>query len=166
MTPMDPMMQTLFGILAVLLVLGGLAGAILPILPGLPMVFGGLLLAAWVDGFEHVGKITIGILVVLLLVGLAMDFISGSFGAKRVGASPKAVLGATLGSIVGIFFGLPGLILGPFIGAVIGELGARRGLDQAAASGFATWIGLLLGSIAKLALGLAMIGVFAFVWFV
>lgn len=163
---MDPMMQTLFVILAVALVLGGLAGAVLPILPGLPMVFGGLLLAAWVDGFEHVGKYTLSVLGVLLVIGLVLDFVAGSFGAKRVGASPKAVLGATLGSLVGIFFGLGGLILGPFIGAVIGEIGARRGLDQAAAAGVATWIGLLLGTVAKLALGLAMIGVFAFVWLV
>ena len=159
-------MQLLFGILAVLLVLGGLAGTVLPILPGLPMLFGGLLLAAWCDGFEHVGKITIAVMVLLTLIGMALDFIAGSLGAKHVGASPKAVLGATLGAVVGIFFGLPGLILGPFIGAVIGELGARRGLDQAAASGIATWLGLLFGSIAKLALGLAMIGVFAFVWLV
>lgn len=163
---MDPMMQTLFVILAVALVLGGLAGAVLPILPGLPMVFGGLLLAAWVDGFEHVGKYTLSVLGVLLVIGLVLDFVAGSFGAKRVGASPKAVLGATLGSLVGIFFGLAGLILGPFVGAVIGEIGARRGLDQAAAAGVATWIGLLLGTVAKLALGLAMIGVFAFVWLV
>jgi uncharacterized protein YqgC (DUF456 family) len=159
-------MDIVIGALAVLFVLGGLAGAVLPILPGLPLVFGGLLLAAWGNEFVRVGKFTITLLVVLLLIGLALDFIAGSLGAKRVNASPKAVLGATLGSIVGIFFGLPGLILGPFIGAVIGELGARSSLDQAAAAGIGTWIGLLLGSIAKLAIGFAMIGVFAFAWFV
>jgi len=163
---MDPTLQMVLGLLAIALVLGGLAGAVLPLLPGLPMLFGGLLLGAWVNGFIHVGKWTLGILGVMLAVGMALDFIAGSLGAKRVGASPKAVLGATLGSVVGIFFGLPGLILGPFIGAVIGELGARRGLDQAAASGVATWVGLLLGTIAKLAIGLAMIGLFAFAWLV
>jgi uncharacterized protein YqgC (DUF456 family) len=130
------------------------------------MLYGGLLLAAWLDHFERVSAFTLTILAVLLVIGLALDFIAGSVGAKRVGASPKAVLGAALGSVVGIFFGLPGLILGPFVGAVIGELGARRGLEQAAASGFATWVGLLLGTIAKLALALMMIGVFAFTWFV
>ena len=102
----------------------------------------------------------------LMRAALSTAQFASLLGAKRVGASPKAVLGATLGSVVGIFFGLPGLILGPFIGAVIGELGARRGLDQAAASGVATWVGLLLGTIAKLAIGLAMIGVFAFAWLV
>lgn len=159
-------MELLIGLFATLLVIGGLAGAVLPILPGLPMVFGGLLLAAWGDRFERVSGLTIGVLAVMLVIGLALDFVAGSLGAKRVGASPKAVLGATIGSVVGIFFGLPGLILGPFIGAVIGEIGARRGMEQAAASGFATWVGLLLGTVAKLALGLAMIGTFAFAWFV
>lgn len=159
-------MELLIGVLAVLLVIGGLAGSVLPVLPGLPMVYGGLLLAAWGNGFARVGGYTMGALAVLLVIGLVLDFIAGSLGAQRVGASPKAVLGATLGSLVGLFFGLPGLILGPFVGAVIGELSARRGLEQAAASGLATWVGLLLGTIAKLALGLVMIGVFAFDWFV
>ncbi len=159
-------MELLIGLLATLLVLGGLAGSVLPILPGLPMIFGGLLLAAWADQFQRVGSITVGVLAVMLVIGLTLDFIAGSLGAKRVGASPKAVLGATLGSIVGIFFGLPGLVLGPFVGAVIGELAARRGLEQAASSGVATWVGLLLGTIVKLALGLAMVGVFLFAWLV
>ncbi len=159
-------MDIAVGLLAALLVLGGLAGAVLPVLPGLPMVFGGLLLGAWYDGFNRVGAVTVGLLAIMLIAGLVLDFVAGSFGAKRAGASPKAVLGATLGSVVGIFFGLPGLLLGPFVGAVIGEIGARRGLGQATASGVATWVGLLLGSIAKLVIALAMIGLFGFAWFV
>lgn len=159
-------LQLLLWLLAAGLVLGGLAGAVLPVLPGLPMVFGGLLLAAWLERFTRVSGFTIGLLAVLLAVGLLLDFIAASLGAQRVGASPRAVLGATLGSIVGVFFGLPGLLLGPFVGAVLGEIGERRGLEQAAASGIGTWVGLLLGTIAKLALALAMLGVFAFAWFV
>lgn len=162
---MDPV-QLLLWVLAVLLVLGGLAGAVLPILPGLPMVFGGLLLAAWLEQFTRVGPWTVGLLALLLAIGLLLDFVAAGLGAQRVGASPRAMAGATVGSLVGIFFGLPGLILGPFVGAVLGEIGARRGLEQAAASGVGTWVGLLLGTIAKLALGLAMLGVFAFAWFV
>lgn len=159
-------MDIVVAIVALALVLGGIAGAVLPVLPGLPMIFGGLLLLAWHDDFSRVSSVTVGVLAVMLVGGIAIDFIAGSFGAKRAGASPKAVLGATLGSIVGIFFGLPGLLIGPFVGAVIGEIGARRGLEQATVSGVATWIGLLLGTIAKLAIGLAMIGMFGFAWFI
>jgi uncharacterized protein len=75
------------------------------------------------------------------------------------------VTGATLGGIVGVFFGLPGLLVGPFAGAVIGELSAQRTLRQATTVGVAAWVGLLLGAIAKLALSLTMLGVFVFAYF-
>jgi hypothetical protein len=81
-----------------------------------------------------------------------------------MGASPRAVLGATLGAIVGIFFGLPGLVLGPFVGAVAGELAANRKLLHAGRAGLGTWLGLLLGSVAKLTLAFLMVGVFATAW--
>ena len=144
----------------------GLAGAVLPALPGLPFVFGGLWTLAFVGDYEKVGQWTVGILGVLLALGLALDFIAGSLGAKKFGASPQAVAGALIGAFVGVFFGLPGLVLGPFIGAVLGELKARRGVSQAAVSGVGAWIGLLLGIVAKLVLSLVMIGVFAFDYFI
>lgn len=156
----------LWWLLGLALVIGGLAGAVLPVLPGLPMVFAGLLIFAWTDDFQRVGSVTMTVLVALLLLGIAMDFVASALGSKRVGASPRAITGAMLGSIVGIFFGPLGLVLGPFIGAVLGELGARGSIKQATASGVGALIGLLLGTIAKLALGLAMIGLFLFAWFV
>jgi uncharacterized protein YqgC (DUF456 family) len=160
------LLPVLLYLAAAALVIGGLAGAVLPILPGVPMVFGGLWLAAWADRYQHVGTITLVILAVLGVIGIACDFIAASLGAKRVGASPQAISGAALGTLIGLFFGIPGLIFGPFIGAVLGELRARRALGQAAMSGIGTWIGLLLGTVAKLALSVAMIGVFAFAWLV
>ncbi len=157
-------LDLIYWTLAVALVMGGLAGAVVPILPGLPMVFGGLWLAAWTDGYAHVGAITLSVLGVMLVVGLVMDFIAASIGTKRVGASPQAVSGALIGSIVGLFFGLPGLLIGPFAGAVLGELYAQNSLRQATASGIGAWIGLLLGAITKLVLSLMMIGIFIFDW--
>ncbi|HKY91805.1 MAG TPA: DUF456 family protein [Nevskiaceae bacterium] len=153
-------------LVAIALVLIGLAGAVLPALPGIPFVFGGLLVAAWADQFARVGTFTLVVLGILGAVGLALDFIAGSLGAKKVGASPQAVAGATFGAFIGIFFGLPGLILGPFVGAVVGELQAQRSLGQAAASGVGTWIGLFLGIVAKLVIGIVMIAIFAFDYFV
>ncbi|MGH8455390.1 MAG: DUF456 domain-containing protein [Stenotrophobium sp.] len=161
---MESALPLLFWLLAVALVVGGLVGAVLPVLPGPPLVFAGLWLAAWTDHYAHIGNFTLTVIAALGLLGIACDFAAGSFGAKRSGASPQAVAGAALGAFLGMFFGIPGLILGPFIGAVLGELRARRSLGQAAAAGIGTWVGLLLGSIAKLALSLAMIGVFAFAW--
>ena len=154
--------------LAAILVLVGLAGTILPALPGVPFVFGGLLIAAWIDNFQHIGWKTLTILAILTALAIAADLLATVLGAKRAGASKLALLGAAIGSIVGLFFGLVGIFIFPFIGAVIGELIARGGMSeagQAAKVGFATWLGLLLGALAKLALALTMIGVFAFAYF-
>lgn len=159
---MTPEMSGLLWVLAVLLVLVGMAGTILPALPGAPLVFLGMVLAAWADGFQKVGWFPLTILGGLTVLTLVVDFAATSLGAKRVGASWMAVAGAAVGTIVGLFFSLPGLILGPFVGAVLGEYLARRNRDQAIKAGFGTWIGILLGTAGKLALIFMMIGVFAF----
>ena len=155
------MLQTLFFILSAVLILVGMAGAVVPLLPGVPLVFGGMLLAAWADHFQHIGAFTLTLLGVLAALALLVDFVAGLLGAKRVGASTRALWGASLGAIVGIFFGLPGLLLGPFAGAVAGELSAGREPHQAARVGIGTWLGLLFGTLAKLALCFTMLGVFA-----
>lgn len=157
---MDASLAPILRIVAALLVLTGVAGTVLPLLPGVPLVFAGLWLGAWIDGYQHVSGWTVLLLGVLTALSLIVDFVATALGAKRVGASAKAVSGAVLGTVVGIFFGLPGLLLGPFVGAVIGELAAQRSLERATVVGVATWVGLLLGTIAKLALAFAMIGVF------
>ena len=147
------------------LVLIGLAGTLLPVLPGVPFVFLGLLLAAWIDHFQRIGWPALTILGVLTACAIGVDLLASLFGAKRVGASKLALLGAMIGSVVGLFFGLVGIFIFPFIGAVIGELIARKEMGQAAKVGIATWLGLLFGALAKLALALTMIGVFALAYF-
>ena len=146
--------------LAAALVLIGLAGTLLPALPGAPFVFFGLVVAAWIGDFQRIGWPTLTILGVLTALAIAVDLVATLLGAKRVGASKLALLGAAIGSVVGLFFGLIGIFIFPFIGAVIGELIARNELGQAAKVGVATWLGLLFGALAKLALALTMIGVF------
>ena len=162
---MDATLSPWLWIVVFLLVGVGLAGTILPILPGVPMIFIGLWLAAWIDGYERVGGFTMGLLGVLTLLSVIVDFVASAVGAKRVGASPRAIWGALIGSIVGIFFGIPGLLLGPFAGAVIGELSVRGDSGQAAKVGIATWLGLLFGTLAKIALSFAMIGIFVLSYF-
>jgi hypothetical protein len=162
--------QVLLYILAGALMIIGLLGVILPALPGLPLVFGGMLLAAWVDGFERIGVWTLVILGVLTLLSLLIDIVATAMGAKRVGASRSAIVGAMLGTVVGLFFGLVGVFIAPFIGAVLGELLHRRKLERsdvghAAKVGLGTWLGIMFGVLSKLALGFAMLGLFFFAWY-
>lgn len=160
---MDPG-TVLLVVLAVSLVVLGLAGAVLPVLPGPPMVFLGLWLGAWIGGYERVGGVLVLGLAGVMIAAVLLDFVAGALGARRAGASPLAVAGATVGAVVGIFFGLPGVIFGPFVGAVAGELVARRELTGVADVGVATWVGLVLGAVAKVGLSLFMIGLFGLAW--
>jgi uncharacterized protein len=149
-----------FWILATALVGAGLVGLVLPAIPGAPLIFAGLLLAAWAEDFVYVGLWTIVALAVLALLTYGIDLWATMFGAKKFGASRKAVIGAIIGSIVGIFLGFPAVIFGPFIGAVIGELLAQKNLRQATRAGIGATIGLVLGAALKLSIALAMIAVF------
>lgn len=153
-------------ILAALLVAVGVFGVLLPVVPGPLLVASGLVLAAWIDDFAYVGRGTLVVLALLTLLAHAVDFAAAALGAKRVGAHRRALVGAVLGAGIGIFFGLPGVVLGPFVGAALGELSVRGGLERAGRVGVATWIGMALGGAAKLALMLCMIALFAFQRFV
>lgn len=164
---MDP--KTLYYLIATTMIVIGLVGTVLPALPGLPLVFGGMLVAAWADGFTNVPVWVLVLLGLLTLVSLAIDFWATALGAKRVGASRKAIVGAMLGTLGGLFLGPIGLILGPFAGALAGELLHRRSLDRAhigdaAKIGFGTWIGILFGVVLKLGLAFTMLGLFALAW--
>lgn len=143
--------------LAALLIIAGLAGTMLPIIPGLPLMFGGLLLAAWLDNFNHLGAISLIIMALLTALGLVIDFFAGLLGAKASGASSQALWGAFIGGIVGMFFGLAGVLLGPLVGAVIGEFIARKDAFQAGKVGIGTFIGFIVGAVAKVACAFAML---------
>ena len=152
-------------VVAALLIVAGLAGTVLPALPGIPLVFAGLVLGAWADDFERVGWVTLSVLGLLAVASLAIDFAATAMGAKRVGATRKAIIGAALGALAGVFLGIPGLIVGPFIGAVAGELLSHGEWRRATSAGVGTWVGLLFGTLAKIALAFAMLGVFVFAFF-
>lgn len=159
-------MSPLLWVAAVAFILVGLAGTVLPALPGTPLVFVGLLLAAWADGFTKVGWFPLVLLGLLTAASLAIDFFASSLGAKKVGASRLAIVGSVLGGLVGFFFGLPGLFLGPFVGAALGEYITLRNLKQAGKVGLATWLGILFGTAAKIALAFTMLGLFIFAYVV
>lgn len=161
-----PMESTiLLWVLAVLLILGGLAGMLLPALPGPPLLFFGLLLAAWAEDFAYVGTMTLISLGIIAVLMYLVDLAATAYGARHFGASGRAMVGAAVGALVGLFFGLPGVLIGPFLGAMIGELSMRRPIGSAGRAGVGAWVGMAIGTAAKLALGFVMIGVFLVVRF-
>jgi uncharacterized protein YqgC (DUF456 family) len=152
--------DTLLWILSIALILVGLAGIVLPALPGTLLVLAGIVLGAWIDDFQRVGWFALGSVAVLAVLAWLMDYVSAMLGAKRAGASRQAVIGAALGTVAGIFMGLVGVLFMPLVGAAAGEFIARRHHGQALRVGFATWIGLLAGMLAKFVLAFMMIGIF------
>ena len=146
--------------LAAVLIVGGLAGAVLPSLPGIPMIFGGIWLVAAVDDYRHLGLWWLLLLGALGTLGVVVDFVAASLGARRVGASRLALWGASAGTVIGMFLGIPGLLFGPFVGALLGELASGTSVLRSAHVGFGSWLGLLFGTLLKLVISCLMIGLF------
>lgn len=147
-------------IVGAILTVIGLSGLLLPVVPGAPILFLGLLLGAWAEGFQYVGLWTLLILAAMALLTYGVEFAASVLGVKKFGGSKRAMAGAALGGIVGLFLGVPGILFGPFVGAVIGELSLQRSLDEASRAGFGTVVGLAIGLAGKFAIGIAMIGLF------
>lgn len=151
---------TLLWILCVALILAGLAGTVLPVLPGTLLVWGGVVLGAWIDDFTRVGVTTLVVVTVLAVLAWGLDYVAGLMGAKKVGASKLALLGAAAGTVVGLFMGLVGVLFMPLVGAAAGEYLARKDQTRAVKVGVATWVGIMVGLIAKVVLAFIMVGIF------
>jgi len=162
-------------LLSITLMVVGVLGVVLPVLPGAILVLAGVLLGAWIDGFAKVSGWTVGVVGVLAALAWATDYVAALLGAKKAGASPAAVVGAAIGTLLGILTGFIGLLFMPLAGAMAGEYwsqhrklgGFANAADhaqagrQAARVGVATWVGQLLGTVVKVVLVFLMIGVFA-----
>ncbi|MDR2876087.1 MAG: DUF456 domain-containing protein [Methylobacillus sp.] len=158
------MEPTLLWTLAVILSLTGLVGMIFPMLPGAPLLLLGLICGAWAENFTHVGKWTIAALIALTLLTYVVDFLSGALGAKRMGASKLAMIGATVGALVcTLLMGPIGLIIGTFAGAVIGDLASKRTVTEASYAGVGATIGMVVGIALKVTIGVLMIVIFVLV---
>lgn len=162
----------------VVLIVVGIAGTVLPALPGTLLVLAGIVWGAWLDGFVRVPVWVVVACAVLAALAWATDYVAAMLGAQRVRASGWALLGATLGTIVGIFTGLVGLLFMPLFGAMAGEwwalsrrpadadrLGAAADGKRALEVGLATWLGMMIGTAVKLALVFAMVGAFVVAYF-
>jgi uncharacterized protein YqgC (DUF456 family) len=159
-------MSVILWIFAVILIGVGLVGIVLPALPGTILILGGLVLAAWADGFDRVGPWMLVLIGVIGAASYAVDFVAAAFGAKHLGASKRAMAGAAIGTVLGLFFGFAGVILGPFLGAVAGELTEHRDWKRVGKAGMAAWLGFAIGTAVKVAIAFVMLGLFAAAYFV
>ena len=147
-------------ILAVVLIVVGVVGTVLPALPGPVLVFAGVALAAWIDVLARISGRTLGVLGVLTVIAWLTDYVAAAAGANKVGASKHAIIGAAVGTVAGVFTGLVGLIFMPLVGAAIGEFLAQRDALRAGKVGIATWLGMLVGTVVKVAVVFLMVGIF------
>lgn len=153
-------MTLLLWILAYTLMAAGVIGTVVPLLPGTVLVLAGIVLGAWIDDFARVGAGTLTVITILAVAAWALDYVAGLLGAKKAGASRLAIVGAAVGMVVGLFMGFVGVLFMPLVGAVIGEFIARREGSGAVKIGIATWLGIILGLIAKVVIAFMMIGIF------
>jgi uncharacterized protein YqgC (DUF456 family) len=154
--------EVLLYIAGAVALVAGVAGTVLPGLPGSPLLVAGVVLVAWAGGFARVGWPTIVASVVLALLIMAVDWVAGVLGAKYFGASRWALVGAGVGVLVGLFFGLPGIVLGPALGAVAFEALKNPDFDRALKAGLGVFVGFLVGSVVKVALAFVVLGLLAF----
>lgn len=134
----------------------GLVGCFAPILPGPPISFLGLLLLHW----TRFGQFTPNILwmfAILTVFVSIIDYFIPLWGTRKWGGSGAGVTGATIGLVLGFFFPPIGIILGPFLGAVVGELMAGKKSHEAFKAGMGAFIGFVLGTAIKMALVFVMV---------
>lgn len=154
-------MTIVLWLVAIVLIAVGIVGTVVPAVPGAALMFAGMALGAWIDDFARVPVWVLVVLGALTVLAWIVDFAASALGARRAGASGRAIVGAAVGTIAGILTGFWGLLFMPLVGAAIGEYSAQRDLRRAGKVGVATWIGLLLGTAVKIAIVFAMVGIFA-----
>jgi len=157
-----PEQSLILWIIGAILTVTGLAGMLLPFVPGAPFLFLGLLFGAWADDFRYIGIGTLLILAGMAALTYLVDFATTILGVKKYGGSRRAMLGAALGGIVGIFLGIPGILFGPFVGAVLGELSLQRPVNPASRAGFCPVVGPAGVGAGNMAPAPPLLGLFLF----
>jgi uncharacterized protein YqgC (DUF456 family) len=146
--------------ISTLLILAGLVGLVAPLLPGTILIFAGVAFAAWAEDFSRISGLTVGFLAFLTALAWILEYVAGLLGAKAAGASRAALVGAAAGTVLGVVSGFWGLLFFPLVGAFAGEFYARGNALGAGRVSLATWIGILVGTIAKVVIGFMMVGIF------
>ena len=154
------MTDTVLWVIIGALLLLGLAGTVVPFLPGTPLILVAALVHAIAYDWTPITVTRLLILSALTAIGYALHYAASALGARGAGGSKWAVVGALVGGIVGLFFGIPGLLLGPPLGAIAGELLKSGDLATSVRTGIAAFIGMVAGAIANVAIGVVMIALF------
>ena len=141
-------MDILIMVLAIILMVGGIAGCVLPILPGAPLAYAGLLLLHF-TGLAHFSTAQLIVWLIVVVVLQVVDYITPLLGSKYSGGTSFGNRGCVAGTLLGLFFMPWGIILGPFLGAVAGEMMGGSDFPHAVRAGIGTLIGFLLGTLLK-----------------
>jgi uncharacterized protein YqgC (DUF456 family) len=148
-------------LLGVALLAAGVAGLVLPVLPGAVLLVLGVIALAWAGDFVVLGWGTVAFAGLMGLAITAVDWGASILGAKAFGASKWAVIGSAVGLVVGLFLGLPGIILGPAVGALVFEYAKDPNFERALKAGLGTFVGFVVGSVLKVTLAFVLVGVVA-----
>jgi uncharacterized protein YqgC (DUF456 family) len=147
-------------ILALLVMCVGVAGSILPGLPSTPVVLLAAIGHKLYFGPTGAAWWVLVVLAAFTALSLVMDYVATVYGAKKLGATWRGAVGAIVGGLIGLFFNLPGILLGPFIGAFVFEWASGREWREASKAGVGATLGLLAGALGKLACCVAMMVLF------
>ncbi|MEQ8304316.1 MAG: DUF456 domain-containing protein [Cyclobacteriaceae bacterium] len=143
------MMDILWAVIGGILMLAGIAGSLLPLLPGPPLSYLGLLVLQLRDPVPFASEFLLGWAAVVLVI-LLLDYFVPIYGTKKFGGTKYGLWGCTVGLIAGFWFGPVGIVVGPFVGALIGEWVANKNSDQALKAALGSFVGFLLGTVLKL----------------
>lgn len=150
-------------IITVGLLVGGFLGCFLPMVPGTPLMLSGALVYQWMIATpdHRLSAFTLTGLTLLMALSQVVDLVCGMLGASRFGASKYGMWGGLVGVCVGLFLGLPGIIFGPLVGVVAGEIYGRKAPADALRAAWGTLVGSAAGIVARVIFGLAML-----IWFI
>jgi uncharacterized protein len=154
--------EEIIGLTLVLLVMFvGFIGSILPGLPGTPLVLAAAIGHRLYFGQHSINTVVLISLIVLTVISIALDYLASVYGAKRLGATWRGAIGALVGGLMGLFFGIVGVVVGPFIGATLFEMAGGYEFKKASQAGLGATLGLIAGVIGKCAMCVVMMGLFA-----
>jgi uncharacterized protein YqgC (DUF456 family) len=142
-------------ILGAILLILGIIGSFAPVLPGPPLSYAALLMLMLTDKAPFTTRFLV-IWAIVAVVILILDYVIPAIGTKKFGGTKYGQWGSMAGVVIGIFLGPPGIIAGPFLGAILGELIGGKDMNFAIKSGIGSFLGFLAGTFIKLLYALVM----------